>query len=103
MKWQDSYHGWLIELTPLSEGYVFKCWMPDGQIGISNNHIYPRFVQAIRAARKRIKLESASLVLIHFLDESYKNCHISSQEYIALTNSLFDFTTSASKPKERDF
>ena len=103
MKCQDSYHGWLIELIPLAEGYAFKCWMADEQIGISNNHIYPQLYQAIRAARKRAKLESASLALIGFLEESYKNCHLSNEEHIALINSIYDFTTSVRKLKNQDF
>ncbi|WP_172642145.1 hypothetical protein [Cylindrospermum stagnale] len=99
MKEKNTYHGWVIELIPLSKGYAFKCWMPDEQIGISNNHIYPGTHQAIRAARKRVKLESASLALIRFLNESYKNCHLSPKEYLALASSISDFITSASKPK----
>jgi hypothetical protein len=99
MKWNNSYYGWLIELIPLPQGYVFKCWMLDEQIGITNNHIYPSPYQAIRAARKRAKLESASLALTHFLNESYKNYNLSPKEHVALVSSIFDFTTSASKPK----
>ncbi|WP_242046548.1 hypothetical protein [Cylindrospermum sp. FACHB-282] len=99
MKEKNTYHGWVIELIPLSEGYAFKCWMPDEQIGISNNHIYPGLYQAVRAARKRVKLESASLALICFLNESYENCHLSHKECSALTSSISDFTTSASSPK----
>ncbi|RCJ42128.1 hypothetical protein A6770_07870 [Nostoc minutum NIES-26] len=101
MTWKDSYYGWLIELIPSSEGYVFKCWMPDEQIGISNYHVYPRVCQAIRAARKRAKLESASLALMGFLNESYNNCRLSSQEHIALMISISDYTASVGKPKIR--
>ncbi|HYW18254.1 MAG TPA: hypothetical protein VE956_02900 [Nodularia sp. (in: cyanobacteria)] len=103
MKLQDSYHGWLIELIPLPEGYAFKCWMPDEHIGISNNHIYPELYQAIRAARKRAKLESASLALICFLNDAYKNCRFSDEEHIALVNLIYDFTTSGSKFKNQNF
>ncbi|WP_414545479.1 hypothetical protein [Nostoc sp. CCY0012] len=103
MNWKDSYYGWLIELIPLPEGYVFKCWMLNEQVGISNNHIYPRLSEAMRAARKRAKLESARLALIQFLNESYTNCHLSPQEHIALANSIFDLTTSAYQPQHRDF
>ncbi|WP_414550431.1 hypothetical protein [Anabaena sp. CCY 0017] len=103
MKWQDSYHGWLIELILLPEGYAFKCWMPNEQIGISNNQIYPELYQAIRAGRKRAKLESASLALICFLEDSYENCHLSHEEHIALVNSIYEFTTSVSKFNNQDF
>jgi hypothetical protein len=103
MTWKDSYYGWLIELIPSSEGYAFKCWIPDKQIGISNYHIYPTLCQAMRAARKRAKLESASLALMRFLNESYNNSYLSSQEHIALAISISDFTTSAGKPKIRRF
>ncbi|MDB9305101.1 MULTISPECIES: hypothetical protein [Cyanophyceae] len=103
MKWQDSYHGWLIEVIPLPEGYAFKCWMPDEQIGISNNHIYPGLYQAMRAGRKRAKLESVSLALLCFLNDSYKNCHLSNEEYISLVNSIYEFTTSVSKLTNQDF
>ncbi len=99
MKWKYLYHGWLIELIPLSQGYVFKCWMPDEQIGISNYHVYPQICDAIRAARKRAQLESTSLSLMRFLDESYENHYLSSKEHLALVSSIFDFTISASKPK----
>lgn len=101
MTWKDSYYGWLIELIPCSEGYIFKCWMSDEQIGISNYHVYPSLCQAIRAAKKRAKLESASLALMRFLNESYKNSHLSSQEHIALAISISDFAASASKSKIR--
>jgi len=99
MTWKDSYHGWVIELIPSSEGYLFKCWMPDEQIGISNNHIYPSLFDAVRAARKRVKLESVSLVLIRFINESYKQGNLSLHERLALTSSIFHFTASASKPE----
>ena len=98
IKLRDSDSGWLIELIPLSEGYVFKCWTPDEQIGISNNHAYPGLYQALKAARKRVKLESASLTIIDFLNEYYKNCNLSPQEHKYLINSISDFTTSTSKP-----
>ncbi|BAZ50898.1 hypothetical protein NIES4103_35210 [Nostoc sp. NIES-4103] len=99
MKCKDSYHGWLIELIPMPEGYMFKCWMSDGQIGISNYHIYPSLYQAIKAGRKRAKLESTSLALIHFLNESFKNCNLNLAEHVALVSSILDFTNSASKPQ----
>lgn len=102
MKYKDSYLGWLIELIPMPEGYMFKCWMPNEQIGISNYHIYPSLYQAIRAAKKRAKLESASLALIRFLNESSNNCKLNTQERVALKSSIFNFTTSASKPQIRD-
>ncbi|BAZ32848.1 hypothetical protein NIES4074_53550 [Cylindrospermum sp. NIES-4074] len=103
MENKNSYHGWLIELIPVLGGYVFKCWMLDEQIGISNNHIYPSLYQAMRAARKRAKLESASLALIDFLNESYRSSHLSFKERNALVSSIIDFTTSASKSKIRDY
>jgi hypothetical protein len=99
MTWQDSYHGWLIELIPSSQGYLFKCWLPDEQIGISNNYIYPSLFDAVRGARQRVKLESASLVLIQFINESYENGNLSLNEHLALTSSVFNFTASASKPE----
>ncbi|WGV25588.1 hypothetical protein [Halotia branconii] len=99
MKWKYLYHGWLIELIPLSQGYVFKCWMLDEQIGISNYHVYPQICDAIRAAKTRAQLESTSLSLTRFLDTSYENHYLSSQEHLALVSSISNFTISASKPK----
>lgn len=99
MAWKDSYYGWLIELIPSSQGYIFKCWLPNKQVEISNNHIYPSLFDAIRAARKRVKLESANLVLIQFINESYQNGNLSLQEHLDLTSSIFNFTASASKPE----
>lgn len=98
MTWKDSYRGWVIELIPSSQGYLFKCWIPHAQIGISNNHIYPSPIDAIKAARKRVRLESASLVLIQFINESHEKGNISIKEHLALTSSVFDFTASASQP-----
>jgi hypothetical protein len=103
MKWPDLYHGWLIELIPFPEGYAFKCWMPDEQIGISNNHIYPRLYQAMQAARTRAKLESANLAIVRFLNESYANCMISCEEHLALVNSIYNFTISVSNFKKINF
>jgi hypothetical protein len=93
MNWKDSYYGWLIELIPQSEGFVFKCWMLDEQIGISNNQIYPRVFDAMKAARNRAKLESARLAIIQFLNESYGYGKITPQEHMALATSIFELTT----------
>lgn len=98
MTWKDSYYGWLIELIPSSQGYLFKCWLPNEQLGISNNYIYPTLFDAVRAARQRVKLESASLTLIQFISESHHHGIISLPEYMALTSSILNFTASASKP-----
>ncbi|WP_026732226.1 hypothetical protein [Fischerella sp. PCC 9605] len=36
MKLKQSYHGWLIEVIPVSTGYLFQCWMPDEKTGFSD-------------------------------------------------------------------
>jgi hypothetical protein len=102
MKLHDLYYGWLIELTPVSKGYVFKCWMPDQQIGISNYQIYPSLSQAIRAARKRAKLESVRLSLIHFLNESYQECNLTAHEHSSLLNSIFEYISASNQSKIND-
>ncbi|MBI1242339.1 hypothetical protein [Umezakia ovalisporum] len=102
MKWQDSYDGWLIELILLLEGYTFNYWMPNEQIAISNNHICPKLYQAVRAARKRAKLESTSWAIISFLNESCQNFYLSYEEHIALINSIYDFISSVTKNENPD-
>ncbi|MBD2296414.1 hypothetical protein H6G06_23755 [Anabaena sphaerica FACHB-251] len=103
MKWKDSYYGWLIELIPLSKGYVFKCWMPNEEIGISNNHIYPSLSQAMMAARTRAKIESVKLSLFSFLNQYYEKYSLTTQEYMDLKKSVFDFTTVASQLEIQDY
>lgn len=97
MKWKDLYYGWVIELIPLSKGYIFKCWMSNEEIGISNNYIYPSLSQAVMAARTRAKIESVRLSLIRFLNEQCENSNLTIQEYKDLKNSISDFTTAASQ------
>ncbi|WP_413173404.1 hypothetical protein [Anabaena azotica] len=103
MKCKYLYYGWLIELIPLSKGYIFKCWMPNEEIGISNNHIYPSLFQAIMAARTRAKIESVRLSLLNFLTESYDNFQLTSQEYMTLKNSVIDFATVATQLEMQDY
>ncbi|MGM3307437.1 hypothetical protein ACSQ6I_15945 [Anabaena sp. WFMT] len=103
MKWKDSYYGWLIELIPLSKGYIFKCWMPNEEIGISNNHIYPSLSQAMMAARTRAKIESVKLSLLSFLKQYYDNYNLTTQEYMELKNSVVNFTKVASQLEMQDF
>jgi hypothetical protein len=103
MKWKDSYYGWLIELIPLSKGYIFKCWMPNEEIGISNNHIYPSLSEAMMAARTRAKIESVRLLLFSFLNEYYENYNLTNQEYMDLKNSVVNFTKVASQLEIQEF
>ena len=103
MEWKDLYFGCLIELIPLSQGYIFKCWMSNEEIGISNNHIYPSLSQAMMAARTRAKIESVRLVLISFLNEYHDNHNLTTQEYKDLKNSISEFATVASQLKMQDY
>lgn len=103
MKWKELYYGWLIELIPLSKGYIFKCWMPNEEIGISNNHIYPNLSQAIMAARSRAEIESVRLSLLSLLTEYYENYNLTTQEYKALKNSVVEFATVASQLEMQDY
>jgi hypothetical protein len=103
MKWKYLYSGWLIELIPLSKGYIFKCWMPNEQIGISNNHIYPSLSKAMIAARRRAKIESVKLSLSSFLNEYYEKYNITTQEYIALKNSVLECTTFINPLEMQDY
>ncbi|RUR72357.1 DUF1830 domain-containing protein [Chlorogloeopsis fritschii PCC 9212] len=97
MKLKQIYYGWLIELTPLPTGYLFNCWMPGEKTGFSDRQIYPTFVQALMAGKRRADLETVSLSLIHFLNQSYKLCNLSLPEYQALEKSVFDFVKQASR------
>lgn len=97
MKWKQSYHGWLIEIIQMPTGYLFQCWMPDEKTGFSDRQIYPTFVQALTAAKKRADLEAVSLALIRFLKQSYQWCNLSSDEYKALEKSIFNFVQQASR------
>jgi hypothetical protein len=103
MKWKDSYSGWLIELIPLSQGYIFKCWMANEKIGISNNHIYPSVSQAMRAARTRAKIESLRLSLVGLLTECYENFSLSYQEYLNLQNSVLEVTAFITQLEIQDY
>jgi hypothetical protein len=93
------YAGWMIELIPSSGGYIFQCWIPGEQIGISNRRIYPTPLKALVAAKKRAKLESTSLALIKFLNQSFKTRNLDPDEHIALTSSIFDFVAWSDKPE----
>jgi hypothetical protein len=90
MTWQKSYHGWLIEIIPKSTGYLFQCWIPKENVGISNHKIYPTYLQAFTAAKKRADVETAVLALLHFLNQSYKTCNLSPDEHVALAQSITD-------------
>jgi hypothetical protein len=93
------YAGWEIELIPSSGGYMFQCWIPGEQIGISDRQIYSTQFKALLAAKKRAKLESASLALIKFLNQSFKACNLDQDEHVALASSVFDFVAWSGKPK----
>ena len=93
------YAGWLIELVPSPGGYIFQCWIPGEQAGISDRQIYPTQFKALVAAKKRAKLESASLALINFLNQSFQTCNLNSDEHVALTSSIFDFVAWSDKPE----
>jgi hypothetical protein len=71
--------------------------MPDEKTGFSDRKIYPTFAQAFTAAKKRADLETVSLALIHFLNQSYQPCDLSPNEYAALETSIFDFVKQASR------
>lgn len=98
MKQQWYYYGWFIELISSSDGYIFKCWIPEEQAGVSNNHIYPSLSQALQAAKQRIRLESASLAIIQFLNECYRNSLLSFEERKSLAKTIVNFTVSANQP-----
>lgn len=99
MTFKEFYEGWLIELIPSPGGYTFQCWIPEEQIGISDRRVYPTQQRASAAAKKRAKLESASLALVKFLNQSYQSSCLNPDEHVALTNSIFNFISWNSKPE----
>ncbi|MDB9459170.1 hypothetical protein PN480_12065 [Dolichospermum circinale CS-1225] len=100
IKLQYPYYGWLIEIIPSSKGYIFQCWIEDEQIAISDNHVYHSKSQAVRAAKKRAKLESTTFAIIQLLHEFNENYHINAQEYTSLLNSIVRFSNFASQVKD---
>ncbi|MFQ4146075.1 DUF1830 domain-containing protein [Chlorogloeopsis sp. ULAP02] len=97
MKLKHFHYGWLIELIPMPTGYLFNCWMPGEKTGLSDRQIYPTFVQALTVAKRRADLQTVSLSLTHFLNQSYKSCNLSLPEYQALEKSVFDFVKQATR------
>jgi hypothetical protein len=94
---QQKYHGWLIKLVPELVGYSFECCLPEGQVIISDNKIYPTPEQALREAYLRADLETAGLALVSFLNEIYGRCYyLTSDDHMALTSSILEFLRSPS-------
>ncbi|MCA1994578.1 MAG: hypothetical protein LDL41_21420 [Coleofasciculus sp. S288] len=93
----EPYHGWLIELIPEPTGYLFRCWLPEQRIAISDRKTYPTLAQALRVAKVRADLEAAYLALLHFLNEVYQTCNLSPDEHVALASSVLEFVISSSK------
>lgn len=103
IKFKQFYHGWFIELIPTPTGYLFQCWMPDEKTGFSDRQIYPNFVQALKAAKRRAELETMNLALLDFLNQSYRSCNLSPQEYMALQQSIFTFVKQVSNTDMQDY
>ncbi len=89
------YHGWLIELIPMLDGYSFQCWLPEEMVGVSDRHTYSTVEQALTVAKTRADLEAVSWVLAELLFDYYEQKIISLEEYAGLLESVVRFVTAA--------
>jgi hypothetical protein len=82
----DFYHGWLIEIAPLEQGFRATCYSPCRK----------RFViqeqgsnfDALYVAKQAINHQVACGSIAVMLRELYESAHLSFEEWTALQHSL---------------
>lgn len=93
--WEESYHGWAIQAVQADKGYLFNCWMPEQQMGVTDMQYYQTLDQAFRAGRLRADLESVRLSLTTFLRGNLQLLLLGTEEKNALESSIARYIDTA--------